>query len=74
MTIETQVAADLAHVSARERISATEHRMYDAEVALHIAHQTHVDEWIAAAAGRLHDAIEDNRRALAEALHCAAAH
>jgi hypothetical protein len=33
-------------------------RMYDAEVALHHARQTHVDAWIAAAYERLHEAIE----------------
>ena len=33
-------------------------RLYQAEVALHDAHTTHVDAWIAAAADRLHDAIE----------------
>jgi hypothetical protein len=31
--------------------------LYDAEVALHIAHQTRVDAWISAAADRLHDAL-----------------
>jgi hypothetical protein len=33
-------------------------RLYDAEVALHCAHQTHVDEWIFAASERLHAAVE----------------
>lgn len=33
-------------------------RLYQAEVALHDAHTTHVDAWITAAADRLHDAIE----------------
>lgn len=32
-------------------------RLYDAEIALHIAHQTGVDAWINAAADRLHQAI-----------------
>jgi hypothetical protein len=31
--------------------------LYDAEVALHAAHQTQVDEWIRVAADRLHDAV-----------------
>jgi hypothetical protein len=30
--------------------------LYDAEVALHAARQTQIDEWIAAAADRLHEA------------------
>jgi hypothetical protein len=34
-------------------------RLYDAECALHVAHQSHVDAWIAAADAKLHDAISD---------------
>lgn len=41
--------------------------MYDAEVALHIAHQTQVDAWIAAASDRLHEAILAHTRAVQEA-------
>ena len=33
---------------------------YDAECALHVAHQTHVDAWITAASDRLHEAATDN--------------
>lgn len=33
-------------------------RLYHAELALHDAHTTHEDVWIAAAADRLHEAIE----------------
>lgn len=33
-------------------------RLYCAELALHDAHSTHEDAWIAAAADRLHEAIE----------------
>lgn len=40
-------------------------RLYDAEVALHVAHQTAVDEWIAAAADRLHTAVLAHQRAVA---------
>ncbi|MCW2538663.1 MAG: hypothetical protein JWN95_388 [Frankiales bacterium] len=32
-------------------------RLYDAEVALHIARQTGVDPWIQAASNRLHEAL-----------------
>jgi hypothetical protein len=39
------------------------HAMYDAELALHIAHQTHVDAWITAASDRLHQAILEHSRA-----------
>ncbi|MDT4934290.1 MAG: hypothetical protein QOK11_2182, partial [Pseudonocardiales bacterium] len=51
-------------------ICIAERCLYDAEVALHIAHQTQVDEWIAAAAERLHDAIV----AHTEALHATHVH
>jgi hypothetical protein len=33
------------------------HALYRAEIAVHDAHQTHVDEWIAAANDRLHVAV-----------------
>jgi len=33
-------------------------RLYCAELALHDAHTTHEDAWIAAAADRLHEALE----------------
>lgn len=44
-------------------------RMYDAEVALHIARQTRVDAWVTSAGDRLHDAIVDYRRALRASAH-----
>jgi hypothetical protein len=43
-------------------------RLYEAEVALHAAHQSRVDAWIKAAADRLHDAV------VAHLAACAAAH
>jgi hypothetical protein len=36
-------------------------RLYDAEIALHIAHQTGVDAWVRAAADRLHEAVVAHR-------------
>jgi hypothetical protein len=59
------MTATTAGVSDAEWVKATERRMYEAEVALHIARQTRVDAWIAAAAERLHLAIVANRVALA---------
>jgi hypothetical protein len=41
-------------------------RLYDAEVALHIAPQSGVDSWIRAAAERLHEAVEAHRQRLAD--------
>jgi hypothetical protein len=40
-------------------------RLYDAEIALHIARQTGVTAWISAAYDRLHEAIVNHTAALA---------
>lgn len=42
-------------------------RLYDAEIALHIARQSGVDSWVAAAYDRLHVAIGEHRAAVANA-------
>jgi hypothetical protein len=44
-------------------------RLYEAEVALHAAHTSRVDEWISAASSRLHDALEAHLAAVAAARH-----
>jgi hypothetical protein len=44
--------------------SETACHLYDAEVALHIAHQTGVDSWISAAADRLHEAVVAHMQAV----------
>lgn len=38
---------------------AAARRMFEAELAAHDAHQSHVEEWIVAAHNRLHAAIAD---------------
>jgi hypothetical protein len=43
--------------------------LHRAEQALHDAHTTHVDEWISAAADRLHDAVEAYLAAVAAQRH-----
>lgn len=40
-------------------LAAAAARLFRAEIALHDAHQTHVDCWIAAAGDRLHEALVD---------------
>ena len=45
--------------------------LYDAEVALHAAHQTAVDTWIAAASDALHRAVLAHMRAVARATRAA---
>lgn len=46
-------------------ISEAARRLYDAEVALHIARQTGVGAWISAAYDRLHEAIVAHNATLA---------
>ncbi len=38
--------------------SVAARRLYDAECALHAAHQSNLDEWIARASDRLHETLE----------------
>jgi hypothetical protein len=38
-------------------------QLYNAELALHCAHQAHVDAWISAASDRLHEAVVAHLRA-----------
>ncbi|SOD74993.1 hypothetical protein SAMN05892883_4191 [Jatrophihabitans sp. GAS493] len=49
-----------------ERVELAAHKLFDAECALHVAHQTHVDAWVDAANRKLHDAISDLLAAEAE--------
>jgi hypothetical protein len=51
---------------ATERLAAAAVRLYDAEVALHIAGQSQVDRWVAAAYDRLHQAVAEHTAALAD--------
>lgn len=48
-------------VAARE---AAAHALYEAELAVHDAHQTGVDEWISAAHRHLHNAVTQHSAAL----------
>jgi WhiB family redox-sensing transcriptional regulator len=49
-----------------DRVDAAARRLYDAECALHAAHHSHVEEWIAAANEKLHEAVAGYLAALAE--------
>ncbi len=49
-----------------DRIPAAARRLYDAECALHVAHQTRIDAWIAAASEKLHQAVAEHLAAVAE--------
>jgi hypothetical protein len=51
---------------ADDRRTAAAQNLYDAECALHAAHQSHVNAWIAAASDKLHLAVEEFLAALSE--------
>jgi hypothetical protein len=55
-----------AGTADEDRAHATACHLYDAECALHVAHQTRVDAWITAASDRLHQAVADHLAAVAE--------
>lgn len=57
MAITQNASADPAYARAVAAMEHAAHALYQAEVALHDAHQTHVDEWIGAAHDRLHAAV-----------------
>jgi hypothetical protein len=63
-TMETTIVVATRDHMAEDRVRTAATRMYDAEVALHAARQSHVDSWVAAAYDRLHEAVEDYRFAL----------
>jgi hypothetical protein len=48
-----------------DRVVVAAGRLFDAECALHVARQSHVDAWIAAASNRLHHAVFEHDQALA---------
>ena len=62
----SQATAPAAH-GRQAAISEAARRLYDAEIALHIARQTGVGAWIVAAYDRLHEAIVSHTAALASA-------
>jgi dTDP-D-glucose 4,6-dehydratase len=45
------------HDATDESVRSAACHLYDAECAVHVAHQSHVDEWIEAASNRLHEAL-----------------
>lgn len=60
MTTSTTGPADTTHNRPAQIIRAeTARRLYDAEWALHCAHQTGIDAWIAAASDHLHETVRD---------------
>jgi hypothetical protein len=54
-----------SRITDEQRQQAAAGRLYDAECALHAAHQTHVDAWIAVASEGLHRAVAEHLAAVA---------
>jgi hypothetical protein len=52
--------------TGEDRVHTTACHLYDAECALHVAHQTHIDAWITAASDRLHQALAAHLAAVDE--------
>jgi len=48
---------------SRRALAEAAQRVYDAEIALHIARQAGVDQWITAAYDRLHEALIEHTAA-----------
>jgi hypothetical protein len=67
VTTMTPQAQRVAFPDEREADAAR--RLYDAEIALHIARQTGVDAWITAAYDRLHEAIAAHTAAVTPLPH-----
>jgi hypothetical protein len=61
MTSQATAAADALQAA----VSEAARRLYDAEIALHIARQTGVGAWISAAYDRLHEAVVAHNAATA---------
>ena len=66
-TMTPQAPTSVAAIYEREADAAR--RLYDAEIALHIARQTGVDAWISAAYDRLHEAIAAHTAAITPIAH-----
>jgi hypothetical protein len=63
ITTTRKSATTTTRHAEESRLQAAARHLYEAEVALHIAHQTGEDAWIAAAADKLHLAIVEHRAA-----------
>lgn len=61
----TSVTADRS--DSNDGVAFAACRLYEAECQLHVAHQSQVDEWIAAASEKLHAAIEAHAAAVRRA-------
>jgi hypothetical protein len=65
MTITQKSVADRTYEQAVAAMDNAAHALYNAEIALHDAHQAHVDQWIVAAQDHLHLAVAEHSAAVA---------
>ena len=65
MTTMTRGAAATHRTFREQRVGDAARHLYEAEFALHIARQSGIDAWIAAAYDRLHPAVVEYETALA---------
>lgn len=61
---KTATIADRTDVDADAHVAICACHLYDAECALHAAHQSGVDAWIEAAAAKLHEAVIEHLAAV----------
>ena len=57
---------DTTQASGTDRVAASAAHLYDAECAMRIARQSHIDAWITAAADKLHTAVAEHLAAVAD--------
>jgi hypothetical protein len=69
MTITYATAVATLDPTTTDRIELAGRRLHEAEIALHDAHQSRVDCWIAAACDRLHNAVVNYEALLATTRH-----
>ena len=61
---KTAIITDRTDVGTEARVAICACHLYDAECALHAAHQSGVDAWIEAAADKLHEAVVEHLAAV----------
>ncbi|HZC69271.1 MAG TPA: hypothetical protein VE442_01125 [Jatrophihabitans sp.] len=61
ITVKPAAASD----TRQQRVHSAAGHLYDAECALHAAHQSHTEAWITAANEKLHDAVTEYLEAAA---------
>jgi hypothetical protein len=66
VTTRTHGIATPADLENESRVTLAARHLYEAELALHDAHQSHVKAWIAATSDKLHQAVVEHLAATRE--------